>query len=140
VILVDANLVFWAIDSDSPQHGRARPSLERVLSDSAPVGLPWVVILAFIRITTRPGIMRRPLALVDALAYVDSWLQQPCVEAIGPREHHWPILCRLLETTGAPATSPRTPTSRRWRWNAALVSARPITISPGFRASRTSIP
>jgi toxin-antitoxin system PIN domain toxin len=100
VILVDANLLIYAIDSDSPQHGRARPWLEQVLSGADPVGLPWVVILAFIRITTRDGIMRRPLPLDAALAYVQSWLQQPCVEVVAPGEHHWPIFCRLLEATG----------------------------------------
>jgi uncharacterized protein len=100
VILVDANLLIYAIDSDSPQHGRARPWLEHVLSGADPVGLPWIVILAFIRITTRDGIMRRPLPLDAALAYVQSWLQQPCVEAVVPGEHHWPIFCSLLEATG----------------------------------------
>ena len=101
MILVDANLLIYAIDSDAPQHVRARPWLERVLSGADPVGLPWIVILAFIRITTRDGIMRRPLPLDAALAYVQSWLQQPCVEVVEPGEHHWPILCRLLEATGA---------------------------------------
>jgi uncharacterized protein len=100
VILVDANLLIYAIDADSPQRRRARPWLEQVLSGRAPVGLPWIVILAFIRITTRAGIMRRSLPLADALAYVESWLQQPCVEAIAPGAQHSPILCRLLEATG----------------------------------------
>jgi toxin-antitoxin system PIN domain toxin len=100
VILVDANLLIYAIDSDSPQHPRARPWLERALSGADPVGLPWIVILAFIRITTRDGIMRRPLSIAAALAYVDSWLRRPCVEVIQPGEHHWPIFCRLLEATG----------------------------------------
>lgn len=71
-----------------------------MLSGADPVGLPWIVLLAFIRITTREGIMRRPLPLDAALAYVQSWLEQPCVEVIAPGEHHWPILCRLLEDTG----------------------------------------
>lgn len=100
MILVDANLLIYAIDADAPQHKRARPWLEQVLSGVDPVGLPWIVILAFLRITTREGIMLRPLPLDAALAYVQSWLQQPCVEAVAPGEHHWPILCRLLEATG----------------------------------------
>jgi len=100
VILVDANLLIYAIDADSPQHERARPWLEQALSGTAPVGLPWIVILAFVRITTRHGIMRRPLSLAHALAYVDSWLQQPCVEIVAPGELHWPILRHLLEATG----------------------------------------
>jgi toxin-antitoxin system PIN domain toxin len=101
VILVDANLLVYALDSASPHHARARPWLERTLSGAAPVGLPWIVILAFIRLTTRPGIMRRPLPLPAALAYVDSWLEQPCVEAVAPGEHHWPILSSLLEAIGS---------------------------------------
>ena len=36
----------------------------------------------------------------DALAYVDAWLQQPCVQVIAPGARHWPILYRLLEATG----------------------------------------
>jgi uncharacterized protein len=100
VILVDANLLLYAIDSDSPHHRQARPWLERTLSGTEPVGLPWIVILAFVRITTRHGIMRRPLPPADALAYVESWLEQPCVEIVSPGEEHWPILCRMLETTG----------------------------------------
>ena len=100
MILVDANLLIYAIDADAPQHKRARPWLEQVLSGVDPVGLPWIVILAFLRITTREGIMLRPLPLDAALAYVQSWLQQPCVEAVEPGEHHWPILFRLLEATG----------------------------------------
>ena len=68
MILVDANLLIYPIDSDSPQHDRARPWLERVLSDPAPVGLPWIVILAFVPITTRAGIMSRPLSPAEALA------------------------------------------------------------------------
>lgn len=100
MILVDANLLIYALNSDSPQHARARPWLERTLSATTPVGLPWIVILAFIRLTTRAGIMRRPLALAHAIAYIDSWLQQPCVEIVGPGEHHWTIFSRLLEATG----------------------------------------
>ena len=61
-------LLIYAIHSDSPQPDRARPWLKRVLSDPAPVGLPWIVILAFVRITTRAGIMRRPLSPAEALA------------------------------------------------------------------------
>lgn len=100
MIFIDANLLIYAIDADSPHHGRARPWLERTLSGADPVGLPWTVILAFVRLTTRAGIMRRPLPLADALAYVESWLRQPCVEAVAPGAQHWPILCRLLEATG----------------------------------------
>jgi toxin-antitoxin system PIN domain toxin len=101
VIIVDANLLIYAVNSRSPHHVRARAWLEQTLSGTAPVGLPWIVLLAFVRVTTRPGIMARPLPLTDAMAYVDSWLQQPCVEIVARGEHHWQIFKGLLEATGA---------------------------------------
>ena len=101
MILIDANLLIYAIDSDSPGHRVARRWFEQTLSGTELLGLPWVVILAFIRITTRAGIMRRPLSPSAALAYVQSWFEQPCVEPLAPGEGHWPILRNLLEATGS---------------------------------------
>jgi len=100
VILVDANLLIYAVDADSPHHRAARRWLEETLSGETPVGLAWVVILAFVRITTRAEIVRRPLSPEMALAYVDEWLGQPFVRPVGPGKGHWAILRNLLSTTG----------------------------------------
>ncbi|HLB16831.1 MAG TPA: type II toxin-antitoxin system VapC family toxin [Burkholderiales bacterium] len=100
MILIDANLLIYAIDADSPHHTRAKRWLEETLSGDTWVALPWVVILAFLRITTRTGILRNPLPPVEALAYVDSWLAQPYVRATGPGDNHWPILRNLLRSSG----------------------------------------
>jgi hypothetical protein len=101
VILVDANLLIYAVDADSPHHAPARRWLERTLSTATAVGLPWIVILAFVRITTHAAVMRRPLSPEAAVAYVDDWLNQPYVTAVAPGERHWAILKVLLEATGS---------------------------------------
>lgn len=100
MILVDANLLIYAIDEDSPQHPAARQWLEETLSGTTWVGLPWVVILAFLRLTTRPQVVRHPLPPEVALAFVNSWLKQPFVRPVGPGANHWPILRNILATTG----------------------------------------
>ena len=139
VILIDPNLLIYAIDANSPQHKPARPWLERVLSGTDPVGLPWIVILAFIRITTREGIMRQPLLLAAALAYVRSWLRQPCVGAVATgRASLADPLPSVWRRPARPAISRPIPTSRPWRWSAAPQSAPPITTlraSPAFGTS-----
>jgi len=61
VILIDANLLIYAVTADSAHHPAARRWLEQTLSSSTEVRLAWIVILAFLRITTRPGIMQRAL-------------------------------------------------------------------------------
>ena len=100
MILVDANLLIYAIDADSPHHRASRKWLEQTLSGTTSVGLPYIVVLAFLRLTTRSGIMRKPLPPDEALAYVDSWLKQPYVTIVGPGEKHWPILRNLLHSSG----------------------------------------
>ena len=100
MILVDANLLIYAVDTDAPQHTRAKRWLEEALSGTTRVGLPWVVLLAFIRITTRDGILVRPLSPRAALDYVDAWLAQPNAEPVAPGPTHWLRLRNLLESAG----------------------------------------
>lgn len=100
MILIDANLLIYAVNSDSPQHEAARAWLEKTLSQEERVGLPWVVLLAFLRISTKRGIFERPLSPDRAREFVDEWLALPNVKAISPGSPHWPILSNLLKTTG----------------------------------------
>lgn len=101
MILLDANLLIYAVDTDSPHHVRARRWLEKLLSGDTAVGLPWVVVLAFIRVTTRPSVLRRQLTSEQAIAFVDEWLEQPYVEMVGPGPSHWLLLRQLLREVGA---------------------------------------
>lgn len=100
MILVDANLLLYAVNQDLPQHRAAREWLEATLSGHQPVGLPWVVVLAFLRLATSPRVFERPLGVGAATAYVDEWLALPIVTAVVPGEGHWPILRNLLADAG----------------------------------------
>ena len=61
MILLDANLLIYAVNVDAPLHSAARAWLEETLSGTTRVQLAWIVVLAFLRITTRSGIFRNPL-------------------------------------------------------------------------------
>ena len=98
--LVDVNVLIYAVNADSPHHEKARRWLENALSGSESLGFTWTVLLAFLRVTTRGGILERPLPVLAAIGYVDSWLQQPNVEIVEPDDRHWPILRTLLAAAG----------------------------------------
>lgn len=100
MILVDTNLLVYATDKDSPQHTRARVWFEEHLSSARPVGLAWIVVLGFLRVTTRPGVLRRPYTPEQAFDFVDEWLAQPYVSLVAPGDNHWPLLRNLLKATG----------------------------------------
>jgi len=100
MILVDANLLIYAINADSPDHAAARHWWESTLSRGEEVGLAWVVILAFLRITTRAGILGNPLSADRALAYIDEWLDLPNVSLVQGGTGHWQIFRRLQLDVG----------------------------------------
>jgi toxin-antitoxin system PIN domain toxin len=100
MILVDANLLIYAVDRDSPHHDKAHRWLEDTLSGTTETGLAWIVVLAFLRITTHPKIMCKPMAVETSLEYVSSWLSQPCVSLIRPGKQHWSVFRNLVNMVG----------------------------------------
>ena len=98
--VLDLNLLIYAVNRDSAVHAKARSWLEATLSGDEPVGIPWVVILGFLRIATSDRVLPRPLKPAQGIAIVDGWLSQPAVLPLAPREGHWAILGRLLDETG----------------------------------------
>ena len=101
--IVDVNLLIYAINSNSPHHQAAREWLEHSLNATEPVGLAWIVILAFLRLTTNPRVMPRPISVDPAIAIVDSWLGLPTVRLVQPGPDHWRILRELLCDLGTGA-------------------------------------
>lgn len=100
MIVVDANILIYAVDRDSQHHEVAKDRLESALSGNEPVGLPWSVLLAFLRIVTRPGILRRQLTVEQAVEYLDDWLDVPVARTVAPGSQHWTLLRGLLLTSG----------------------------------------
>jgi hypothetical protein len=100
VKVVDLNLLLYAVNSDAPHHERARAWWEALLESDEQVGLAWVVILGFLRLSTRPGVFPSPLTPNQALDVVDSWLGHPSVATVGPTARHWPILRGLIGSAG----------------------------------------
>ena len=75
----------------SPNHEKARAWWDAHLSGDLPVCLCWTVLGSFIRIGTNPRVFEHPLSLDQALARVQSWLDQPCTRLVNPTEHHWTV-------------------------------------------------
>ncbi len=94
--IVDLNILIYAVNEDAPDHRKAKKWWENCLSETETVGLPWVVILGFLRITTNPRIMRMPLAHDQAIGLIDDWLKQDPVRIVRPTDSHWGILKHFI--------------------------------------------
>ncbi len=98
--IVDLNVLIYAVNSDSPRHEQARTWLERAISGYERVGLAWVVILGFLRITTNGRVMPRPLTADQAVGIVDGWIAHPNISIVSPGDRHWEVLKRVAGPLG----------------------------------------
>lgn len=73
-MLVDANLLLYAVDESSRHHGAAAAWLESSLNGSRRVALPWLTLSAFVRISTNPRAREHPLDPETAIGFVREWL------------------------------------------------------------------
>ncbi len=98
--LVDANVLLYAVNEASPHHVRSRTWLDGALSGGASVGLAWMPLLAFVRISTRPGLFAHPLSTAEAMGAVDDWVAQPAARVLAPTARHASLLTELLSEVG----------------------------------------
>lgn len=100
MIIIDVNLLIYAVNEDAPSHQKAKLWLESAVSGTETVGLPWIVLLAFLRLTTRSGVFQKPLRVEAAFEIVNSWLEQAPVTAPEPTTHHLRTLRDLVLPLG----------------------------------------
>jgi uncharacterized protein len=100
VILIDVNILVYATDSSASQHVATREWLDRKLSNTDRVGLPWASLLGFLRLATSARIFPRPLTMADAWKTVSQWLACEPVWIPLPTERHAEVLRNLLAEPG----------------------------------------
>jgi toxin-antitoxin system PIN domain toxin len=98
--LVDANVLLHAANADAREHASARKWIEAAFLGTEPIGFAWIALLAFIRVSTRRGLLARPLRIADAFGVVEDWLRAHNAVVVHPGEDHAAILRSLLEPVG----------------------------------------
>jgi toxin-antitoxin system PIN domain toxin len=95
-VLVDANILLYSIDEDSPYHLAARDWMVAALNGAQRVGIPWMSLWAFLRIATNPRALAQPLTPDEAWEHVEAWLDAPATWIPEPGRGHRAILGSLL--------------------------------------------
>ena len=97
-MLVDANLLLYAVDEDSHRHEAASTWLVDALNGQRRVGLPWQTLGAFLRISTHPRAAAVPLTPDQAWAQVEAWLSSPAAWIPQPTDAHASVLGSLIRS------------------------------------------
>ncbi|WP_128772301.1 type II toxin-antitoxin system VapC family toxin [Actinomyces oricola] len=95
-MIVDANVLLYAVDDRSSFHDAARAWLTDALNGAERVGLPWASLLAFQRIITHPRVTTSPLTPAEAWSFISDWLQAEQAWVPVPGARHAQVLARLL--------------------------------------------
>jgi uncharacterized protein len=100
VVVVDANVLLYAVDRASAHHEASRTWLDASLAGAETVGFAWVALLAFIRIGTNPSILPSPMTADEATGQVEAWLAAPAAVIAQPTPRHAALFRGLLRDTG----------------------------------------
>ncbi|MGD9562825.1 MAG: TA system VapC family ribonuclease toxin [Pyrinomonadaceae bacterium] len=97
MILFDANILLYAYIEELPQHRHIAKWVEGLFArQTESIALTWIVLNAFLRISTSKRIFGRPWKIADAAERIDQLLAHPMTLVVGPSDDHWKTYNRIL--------------------------------------------
>jgi toxin-antitoxin system PIN domain toxin len=97
VKLLDANVLLYAVHEEALHHTSAVAWLDRTLSSDETILLPWISLVAFLRLSTHRSVYERPQSVAEAMDTVEDWLAVPTVVNGEPRVGHTTVMRGLLD-------------------------------------------
>lgn len=98
--ILDVNILLYLANSRSVHYRKLIEWWEGLLASDERIGLPWIVIVGFLRISTNAAVFPKPLEPETAIELVDAWLAIDQVRALHPKDEHWEVLKTLLVESG----------------------------------------
>jgi uncharacterized protein len=62
------------------------------------VGLPWAVLLGYLRLMTSRSVLVDPMTPEEAIGHLRSWLERPQVQILQPGPRHLELLAELMKS------------------------------------------
>ncbi len=98
MVLLDTNILLYAVNADSPHHEDARAAIESLANGRQPWVLTWGVIYEFLRVSTHPRVFPKPLTLAVAYGFMAGLLQSDsCVVLVETQDHQQVLADSLKE-------------------------------------------
>lgn len=101
MILLDVNVLVYAMRADAPRHREYRQWLRARLSALEPVGVADLVLSGVLRVLTHPRVFVPPTPFPTALAFVQALRSAPNCTIIAPGARHWEIFSQLCQASDA---------------------------------------
>lgn len=96
MILLDANILLYAYNSDDPQHRRASEWLRSLFAGKELIGLALVTLWAFLRVSTNARLWPNPKSAEESFRLIRGWLEVPGVVMVKPGPRHLQLLEKVM--------------------------------------------
>lgn len=96
MILLDVNVLLYAYNAEAQQHAKTAAWLEDLIGKADLIGLPWLTLWAFLRISTNARIWPNPKSTREAFDVIRRLLAEQSVTVVHPGPRHTEILERLV--------------------------------------------
>lgn len=98
MILLDANILLYAYDSESPRQQKCADWLNALFQRPEYVGIPWVAMWAFVRVRTSLRAVSKPATIAESFAVIREWRSLPNVVVVEPGKRHAGLLEYVAST------------------------------------------
>jgi uncharacterized protein len=95
---LDANILLYASNSSGPEYLPASTFLEQCAQRGETLCLAWPTLMAYLRISTHPGIYPQPLSPAEAARNVSQLLALPHVRTLSELDGFWELFAALAST------------------------------------------
>ena len=94
--VVDTNVLVYAVSPAAAEHDQCRLALERWRRGATPWFLTWSIVYEFLRVTTHPRVLARPLRAAQALDVVDALFESRSLQVLVATPRHPQILASVV--------------------------------------------
>lgn len=93
--VVDTNILIYALDQGSPEHGTAQTFVGECRQNISPWYATWGILYEFLRVSTHQRVFRKPVSAEKAWEFVSGLLKSPGLRVLVEGPDH----ARVAETT-----------------------------------------
>jgi len=97
MVLVDTNVLVYAVNSDSPCHQKCRSWLEAQRTRPDAWYSTWQTLYEFLRVTTHPKVLQKPWSIGNAWSFISALLASPGLEILVPTSRHAEVARTVFE-------------------------------------------
>ena len=107
MIIPDLNILIYAYNASAKEHAKAKAWWEQQIGSGELIGIPWVVLLGFLRILSGTKVVEEPYRTEELFSIIDSWLSYTNVQPLEQTLESYQVLKELmieLNLSGASTT------------------------------------